>query len=93
MNKQMLKSGLRFLLVNVLKLSGWQVYLAIHTFDLIWSKVIIPLYNDKKAWNDSKNRANRRKNMVEHLKNVTKDDDMIKQTKKFWEIVRSKENA
>ena len=89
--KTNLYSLLRFVLMKVLKLSGWHLYLALKVADILWITLIYPFIKAEIRSHQMKKRAKRKEKLYNEIKSTTTKHNFKEQFAKMWKVSRDKE--
>ena len=80
MNRQAVRTAIKYVLVNLLKLAGWKVFLIMHVVDILWVSLIGPWLKSEKIWDGYEKRVKRRAKMVKTIQETNHKRPLLEQT-------------
>ena len=77
-------------MLNVLKMSGWSVYLSLKVLDILWISTISPFLDAQVASYRLNHRNKRKQKLLKHIKQTTTEDNFGKNLGKIFDIMKDK---
>ena len=75
---------IKYFMVNVLKITGFHLYIGLKVVDVVWISVISPFIDAEIRAHRMRKRAERQKNVLREIEKVTTKENFGKQVRKLW---------